>query len=135
MATIVVAALAVGAAAHAQSLRHDTNLPIEITADSLEVMQDQRIATFRGNVDAVQGDMVLSAELLNYALPGLQEKAARLKRELDDIQRLKDDADRQRGEIAVATLGQPRGICSRRRRHSKAACSTNPISRPGGLNL
>jgi septal ring factor EnvC (AmiA/AmiB activator) len=48
-------------------------------------------------------DMVLSAELLNYALPGMQEKAARLKRELDDIQRLKDDADRQRGEIAVAT--------------------------------
>jgi lipopolysaccharide export system protein LptA len=64
MATIVVAALAVGAAAHAQSLRHDTNLPIEITADSLEVMQDQRIATFRGNVDAVQGDMVLSADEL-----------------------------------------------------------------------
>jgi lipopolysaccharide export system protein LptA len=64
MATIVVAALAVDAAAHAQSLRHDTNLPIEITADSLEVMQDQRIATFRGNVDAVQGDMVLSADEL-----------------------------------------------------------------------
>jgi lipopolysaccharide export system protein LptA len=27
-------------------------------------MQDQRIATFRGNVDAVQGDMVLSADEL-----------------------------------------------------------------------
>jgi lipopolysaccharide export system protein LptA len=64
MAAIVVAALAAGAAVHAQSLRHDTNLPIEITADSLEVMQDQRIATFRGNVDAIQGDMVLSADEL-----------------------------------------------------------------------
>jgi lipopolysaccharide export system protein LptA len=49
----------------AQSLeRHDTSLPIEITADSLEVLQDQKIATFAGNVDAVQGDLVLSADQL-----------------------------------------------------------------------
>jgi lipopolysaccharide export system protein LptA len=51
-------------AAQAQGVRHDTNLPIEITADSLEVVQDQKIATFRGNVDATQGDMVLSADEL-----------------------------------------------------------------------
>jgi lipopolysaccharide export system protein LptA len=49
----------------AQSLeQHDTSLPIEITADSLEVMQDRKIATFAGNVDAVQGDLVLSADQL-----------------------------------------------------------------------
>ncbi|HZA66559.1 MAG TPA: LptA/OstA family protein [Geminicoccaceae bacterium] len=51
-------------AARAQGVRHDTGLPIEITADSLEVVQDQKIATFRGNVDATQGDMVLSADEL-----------------------------------------------------------------------
>ena len=51
-------------AALAQSLQHDTALPIEITADSLEVLQNQNIATFQGNVDAVQGDMVLSADQL-----------------------------------------------------------------------
>lgn len=51
-------------AALAQSLQHDTGLPIEITADSLEVLQEQNIATFQGNVDAVQGDMVLSADQL-----------------------------------------------------------------------
>ena len=50
--------------AQAQGVRHDTGLPIEITADSLEVMQNQRVATFRGNVDAIQGDMVLSADEL-----------------------------------------------------------------------
>jgi lipopolysaccharide export system protein LptA len=55
---------ATAAAARAQSVRHDTSLPIEITADSLEVLQDQKLATFRGNVDAVQGDMVLSADEL-----------------------------------------------------------------------
>jgi lipopolysaccharide export system protein LptA len=67
-AAIVAAALAFGSsattAARAQSLQHDTSLPIEITADVLEVMQDQRIAIFTGNVDAVQGDMVLSADQL-----------------------------------------------------------------------
>ncbi len=47
-------------------------------------------------------DMVLSAELLNYALPGIQAKAARLKQELADIQSLREDAEKQRQEIATA---------------------------------
>jgi septal ring factor EnvC (AmiA/AmiB activator) len=46
--------------------------------------------------------MVLSAELLNYALPGIQVKAGRLKQELADIQRLRQDAEKQRREIATA---------------------------------
>jgi murein hydrolase activator len=48
-------------------------------------------------------DMVLSAELLNYALPGMQAKAGRLKQELADIQGLRDDAEERRREIATAT--------------------------------
>ena len=47
-------------------------------------------------------DMVLSAELLNYALPGLQAKATRLKQELADIQSLRENAEKQRREIATA---------------------------------
>lgn len=47
-------------------------------------------------------DMVLSAELLNYALPGLQAKAIRLKQELSDIQNLREDAEKRRREIATA---------------------------------
>ncbi len=39
----------------------DTKLPIEITADSLEVIQKEQLAVFRGNVDAVQGAMRLTA--------------------------------------------------------------------------
>lgn len=63
-AAIVAAfALAVAATA-ARAQQHDTTLPIEITADSLEVLQNENIATFTGNVDAVQGEMVLSADLL-----------------------------------------------------------------------
>ena len=47
-----------------QSLDHDQTQPIEISADSLEVAQEEQVATFAGNVDAVQGDLVLSADSL-----------------------------------------------------------------------
>jgi lipopolysaccharide export system protein LptA len=63
-AAFSLASAAAITAARGQSLQHDTTLPIEITSDSLEVVQDQKIATFTGNVDAIQGDMVLSADLL-----------------------------------------------------------------------
>jgi lipopolysaccharide export system protein LptA len=49
---------------YGQPADHDSTLPIEITADSLEVVQEQQLATFIGDVDAVQGDLVLSADLL-----------------------------------------------------------------------
>ena len=48
----------------AQSLpatAQDSKLPIEITADSLEVKQAEQLAIFRGNVDALQGRMRLTA--------------------------------------------------------------------------
>ncbi len=43
---------------------YDTSLPIEITADSLELQQEAQIAVFRGNVDAVQGELNLRADQL-----------------------------------------------------------------------
>lgn len=42
----------------------DTDKPFEISADSLEVQQDENIATFAGNVDARQGNMRLKADRL-----------------------------------------------------------------------
>ena len=42
----------------------DGNQPIEISADSLEVIQPQQLAIFKGNVDAVQGDLRLRADTL-----------------------------------------------------------------------
>jgi lipopolysaccharide export system protein LptA len=38
--------------------------PIEIVADSLTVAQEQRLATFAGNVDAIQGELRLRADRL-----------------------------------------------------------------------
>lgn len=43
---------------------YDTSLPIEITADALEVQQEEQLAIFTGNVDAVQGDLILHADRL-----------------------------------------------------------------------
>jgi lipopolysaccharide export system protein LptA len=48
----------------AQSFQHDSTLPIEITADRLDVVQDEQVAIFIGNVDAVQGDLVLTSDEL-----------------------------------------------------------------------
>ncbi len=60
----------------AQAGKHDSSLPIEITADRLDVAQPDRIATFTGNVDAVQGDMVLSADQLRVFYNGDGQGAA-----------------------------------------------------------
>jgi|SaaInlStandDraft_6_1057023.scaffolds.fasta_scaffold11517_3 lipopolysaccharide export system protein LptA len=52
---------------HAQSLvttQHDSSQPIEITADQLEVQQEKQLATFSGNVQAIQGDIRLQAASL-----------------------------------------------------------------------
>ncbi len=47
--------------------RKNSDQPIEIASDTLEVQQDKQLAIFRGNVDAVQGDTRLrSAELYVY---------------------------------------------------------------------
>lgn len=55
-------ALAQGGAAIAfGGLKHDSSLPIEITAEQLAVDQSDGSATFTGNVLIGQGDMRLSA--------------------------------------------------------------------------
>ncbi len=43
---------------------HDTQQPIEITSDSLEVKQEQQVAIFLGNVDAKQGTLTLTSQRL-----------------------------------------------------------------------
>ncbi len=55
---------------------YDKNLPIEITADSLEVLQNEKIAIFSGSVDAKQGEILLKAEKLkvNYTSSNLGGK-------------------------------------------------------------
>jgi lipopolysaccharide export system protein LptA len=62
-ALMLFAAMVFGANASAQQgMAHDTELPIEIAADALEVQQDKQIAVFSGNVDAQQGSIKLRAD-------------------------------------------------------------------------
>jgi len=43
---------------------HNPDDPISFTADRLEVKKEGRVAAFIGNVDAVQGDLLLSADVV-----------------------------------------------------------------------
>lgn len=68
MAVAVAAALAAGAGAAAAQgaevpfgFRHDSTLPVEVSADSLRVSQTDGTATFSGNVVVGQGEMRLAA--------------------------------------------------------------------------
>jgi len=71
LALLVLIALTVPAAAQAPARGQDAQQPIEISADSLEVKQNQNLAVFRGNVDAVQGAFRLRAnEVLVHYRPG-----------------------------------------------------------------
>ncbi len=70
-AILVVVSAALGLASVAEALaqesdllKHDTAQPIEITADALEVQQDEGVAVFTGAVNAIQGDLVLRADIL-----------------------------------------------------------------------
>lgn len=64
----VAAVLAAAGTAHGEPAGfagQDESAPIEITADELEVRQAEGVATFSGEVDAVQGEMTLSADVLD----------------------------------------------------------------------
>ncbi len=47
-----------------RGFKHNVDQPIEISADTMEVKQDDELVFFSGTVDAVQGDMHLQSDLL-----------------------------------------------------------------------
>lgn len=64
LALLLALAASPPAAAQGTSDLLDSDQPIEINADSLEVQQNQQLAVFRGNVDATQGRIKLRADEL-----------------------------------------------------------------------
>ena len=52
----------------------DKNQPIEITAQHLEILEQQRQSIFTGDVVAIQGDMTLSADRLIISLQESQDQ-------------------------------------------------------------
>ena len=79
--------------------------PVEIVADSLVVEQDQRLATFAGNVDAVQGTLRLRSDrLLVYYDAGQgegEQPAAAAAGGGQGIRRLEAS-----GNVSIASPGQ-----------------------------
>lgn len=74
----IAAALGFVAPSHPAAAQsgHDSAQPVQINADSLEVQQDKKIAVFKGNVDATQGDLRLKTDLLRvFYSEGGQKKA------------------------------------------------------------
>lgn len=66
-AWFLAATLGLAGSAVAQNLdsgQHDTSLPIEITADAMELEQEAQRALFLGAVDVEQGDLRLKADQL-----------------------------------------------------------------------
>lgn len=103
---IAALALLVPAAAWAQPAGfagHDGSAPIEITADALEVRQRRNLATFSGDVDAVQGDLTLSAQSLDvfYGEEG------------GDAGADSGDAEADRGDAGGPGLGEIRRVVAR----------------------
>lgn len=58
------------------NISHDTSKPVEITADSLEVLQEESKAIFTGDVQAKQGDLDIRAEKMTvyYKKDGKEQK-------------------------------------------------------------
>ncbi len=70
--------------------------PIEITADRLVVNQQDRVATFSGNVDAVQGDMSLKANEIKVFYAD-QAKSDQAKAEKAKGGKSKNDGQKEQG--------------------------------------
>ena len=110
---IAALALLVPAAAWAQPAGfagHDGSAPIEITADALEVRQRRNLATFSGDVDAVQGDLTLSAQSLDvfYGEEGGDPGA-----DSGDAGADSGDAEADRGDAGGPGLGEIRRVVAR----------------------
>lgn len=78
-ALLLGAMLAVAPVARAQNAPAASaagDAPIEITADRLVLEQNQQMATFSGNVDAVQGDTRLRSNLLRVFYNSSEDRQA-----------------------------------------------------------
>lgn len=97
-------------AAPAAARSSDQAKPIEIQADRLEVDQEQQLAIFSGNVDAVQGELSLRADRLRvfYTDEGERQAAANAGGNDQGIRRIEAEGNvllTQPGETAEGDAG------------------------------
>lgn len=80
--SLIVCVLALSTSHGALAQKLDSDLPVQISADSLEILQPNKTATFKGNVQAVQGNVTLNAAqmMVHYkeAAGGVQGAVSRI---------------------------------------------------------
>ena len=104
LATSVIAAAAQDAQPAATNGSSDE--PIEISSDRLVLEQNQQLATFTGNVDAVQGDTTLRSDQLRVFYTSDEERQASGSQQ--SVKRLEADGNviiTQPGETAEGDSG------------------------------
>ena len=107
----VAGLLAIGPAAQAQQAAQPSasgagDPPIEITADRLVLEQNQQMATFSGNVDAVQGETRLRTDLLRVFYTSSEERQA--SGDQQSVRRLEAEGQvviTKPGEVATGNSG------------------------------
>ncbi|QDC11461.1 lipopolysaccharide transport periplasmic protein LptA [Oceanicola sp. D3] len=62
------------------ALKHDSSLPVEIAADQLQINQETGRAVFRGNVKVGQGEMRLTAAMVEVEYEGGESSTGKVKR-------------------------------------------------------
>jgi len=93
------------AAASPMGGEHDSKTPIEVTSDTLDVMQEQNQAIFSGHVVAIQGDVRLTSDKMTvyYSKPadkGKSEKTPAAKTDVEKNAIKKIDA---KGSVFLST--------------------------------
>ncbi|MBS8224970.1 LptA/OstA family protein [Vannielia litorea] len=73
-------AFAQGADVAFGALKHDSSLPVEIAADQLQINQETGKAVFRGNVEVGQGEMRLTAAMVEVEYEGGDSSTGKVQR-------------------------------------------------------
>jgi lipopolysaccharide export system protein LptA len=108
VAAVLAASVIAAAAQDAQpaATNGSSDEPIEISSDRLVLEQNQQIATFTGNVDAVQGDTTLRSDQLRVFYTSDEERQASGSQQ--SVKRLEADGNviiTQPGETAEGDSG------------------------------
>lgn len=82
---------------------HDTEQPIDIVADRLEVNQDEQWAIFEGEVEAIQGDLKFTTESLKvyYETKSGKDDPSIARLDAEGHIRLESPTESAEGEFAV----------------------------------
>ena len=72
----------------------DSNLPVDVTADSMEYSADKHTVVFHGNVEAVRGDFKMWSDKLTLMLKGKANKDEKPAKKANSMANAAGDLDR-----------------------------------------